>query len=140
MYRYFPVEKCIGYRKVFSPDGMDDKTDLFCYPGFAWGTEDGFPLYSCLLPPHEKCVKIGQGQLGPGRSAVIALVCTFRGFHLAEEGIHFRNRQDTVGTDGIVTGDGCQQFVSFFPGDPGGSVFMQITKNVVHDCRDIGLF
>src|SRR6185503_12367798 len=45
-------------------------------------------------------------ELHPGRAAMVALARSGRDFHLAQQGIHFGDRQDPAGADRAMAGDG----------------------------------
>jgi predicted RNA binding protein YcfA (HicA-like mRNA interferase family) len=51
-------------------------------------------------------------QLSPSGSAVVALVCAFGDFHLAQQGVHFCQRELAVGAYRTVTGHGSQHIVT----------------------------
>ena len=42
---------------------------------------------------------------------MVALVGAVGGFHLAQQGVHFRQGEAAVGADGAITGHGGQDFV-----------------------------
>src|SRR6266581_5779846 len=57
---------------------------------------------SKLAPTQEQPIEVGERQLGPGRAAVVALVGALGSFHLAQQGVHLRQRQLAVGAHRAV--------------------------------------
>ncbi len=56
---------------------------------------------------------------------MVALAGAFGFFHLAEQGVHFGNRQLAAGADGAVAGHGGEQFVAAGGGELADAVFAQ---------------
>src|SRR5688572_13424107 len=54
----------------------------------------------------EHAIELEQADLRPGRAPVIALVGARGLLHLAQQGIHFRQREAAVRVDGGTAGDG----------------------------------
>src|SRR5258706_6386219 len=61
---------------------------------------------------HEELVEIGEAHLVPRRPPVVALTGAFGLLHLAQQGIHFRDGQRSVGAYGAVARHGAQQLVA----------------------------
>src|SRR5450830_935876 len=75
-----------------------------------------------LLTAREEFVQIGQGQLAPGRAAVVALVCAFGGFHLAQQRVHFRDGEAAIGAHCRMAGQCAEQFVTARPASVVGDI------------------
>src|SRR5207245_8119741 len=60
---------------------------------------------------HEEFVEIGEAHLKPSRAAMIALAGALGFLHLAQQGVHLRNRQGSVGAHRAVAGHRPEQFV-----------------------------
>ncbi len=63
------------------------------------------------LPAHEQPIEIAERQLIPRRTAVIALVGALGGFHLAQQRVHFVERQAPVRAHRVMAGERAEQFV-----------------------------
>src|SRR5690554_7371300 len=72
------------------------------------GGSAGAAPASCLLmisaPPQKQLVQFRQGNHRPGRTAVVTLPAALGGFHVPQQGVHFRNGELPVGPHGTVTG------------------------------------
>src|SRR5256885_14570058 len=61
---------------------------------------------------HEEFVEIGETHLVPGRTAMVALPGALGLLHLAQQGVHFRNRQGPMGAHRAVAGHRPEQLVA----------------------------
>ena len=57
---------------------------------------------------------------------MVALAGAFGVFHLAQQGVHFRQAELATGADGAVAGHGGEKFVTLAGGDLADAVFAQI--------------
>jgi hypothetical protein len=83
---------------IESPAGADRSREQVL-AGFIW------PLLQ-LPSPLEQFVQLIEADLHPGRAAMVALPAAFGDFHLAQQGIHFVNRETAIGAYRAVTGHG----------------------------------
>src|SRR3546814_5570295 len=73
------------------------------------GSEGSSPLF-----PPEQLLDVTMPQLHPGRTAVVALAGVGRDFHLAQQGVHFGDRQQTPRPHRAVTTHGGGDMIEAF--------------------------
>ena len=61
-----------------------------------------------LLAAKKQLVQFIQGLIDPGWSPVVALTAPLGGFHVAQQGIHLRDAELSIGSDRTMTGHGGQ--------------------------------
>src|SRR6185436_6997365 len=78
-------------------------------------TRNSPALMSRILSfPPEQFLDVGMGELHPGWAAVVALAAMGGDLHLAQQGVHLGDREQTAGADGAVAGHGRSDMVEPF--------------------------
>ncbi|MCY1433671.1 hypothetical protein D9M71_497070 [compost metagenome] len=60
-------------------------------------------------------------------------------FHVAQQAVHFCQRQAPVGADGTVAGHGAEQFVQVRLNPVAGAVFHQVGQHILDQAVGFGL-
>ncbi len=87
----------------------------------------------------EQLVQLVHAQLRPGRAAMVALPAALGVLHVAQQGIHLRQRQSPIGTHSAVAGHGRQQLVEMRLNAVTGAVLQQIREHVTHQLGGLRL-
>src|SRR5437879_3827442 len=88
---------------------------------------------------HEEFVEIGEAHLKPSRAAVVALAGALGFLHLAQQGIHLRDRQGPMGADRAVAGHRPEQLVAALGEHAARPVLADVTQHRARELRRIGL-
>src|SRR5687768_5577335 len=104
-----------------------------------WAWLEFLPASGRSSAAHEHLVEFSQGNLEPGRPAVIALPCALGQFHFPQQCIHFRNGQPAVGPNGTMARHGGQQFVPSARQHMTATKFPDLSQNVTCELYDIGI-
>src|SRR2546423_14303797 len=78
---------------------------------------------------HEEFVEIGEAHLKPSRAAMVALAGALGLFHFPEQGVHFLNRQRSVGAHRAVAGHGSEQLVTALGQDAARPLLANVAQN-----------
>jgi len=68
---------------------------------------------------------------------VVALIGAFSGLHLAQQRIHFIERQAPVGPYRGMAGEGGEQFVAMFGQHTTATVLAQIAQHIARELRAV---
>src|SRR4249920_276574 len=79
---------------------------------------------------HEEPVEFAKRDLVPGRPAVVALAGALGRLHLAQQGVHLRDRELAVGAHSGMARHGRQQLVAPLGEDPARAVLANFAQHI----------
>src|SRR6185295_13164498 len=94
-------------------------------------------FFTASAPSEEKLIQFGEGQAGPRRAAVVALIRAIGGFHLSQQCVHLGQRQAAMRVDGGSARQRAEELVCGAVEVMRAGFQIELAYHGVHDVRDV---
>src|SRR5690606_25860246 len=102
-------------------------------------TSAALPQSLISTPPQEPAINFSQRKARPRRAAMVALPGTLGDLHVAQQGVHFRQRQPPVGAYRTVAGHRRQQLVTGTGDAPALAMLAQVGEHIAQQPFRLGI-